>query len=91
MPFTQLFAFIYAKRIIALVQAKSKSEARIRAALVPLPQLQKIHRHCKIKAIKDGSILRAPVFFDGHFRAIEDGWLEEDVLAHHRMAPYQRA
>lgn len=89
MYFKQLFAFIYSKQVVAIVQAANKAQARKRAAGV-FP-LEKIYRQCKIRAIRDGSILRAPVFFDGHFRAIEDGLLEEDVLAHHRLAPYQRA
>lgn len=89
MPFTQMFAFIYSKQVVAIIQAPSKRTARSRAKLVA--PLEKIHQHCKVKAIRDGSILRAPVFFDGHFRAREDARLEEDVLSHHRMTLYQAA
>lgn len=89
MPFTQMFAFIYSKQVVAIIQAPSKRAARSRARLVD--HLEKIHQNCKVRAIRDGNILRAPVFFDGHFRALEDSKLEDDVLSHHRMTPYQRA
>jgi len=65
-----LFAFIQPERVVAVVQAASKKQARERAFLIS--HLCKIPPDCKVQPIQRGTICCAPVFFEGHFLAIED-------------------
>jgi len=75
MKFTQpLFAFKKSKEIVAVIQASDKAQARGRAHLIS--HLVKIPAGCKVKAVQRGTICRGPVFFEGHFLAIEDALAE---------------
>jgi hypothetical protein len=65
-----LFAFIDSRQTIAVFEAESKKQARERMHLIS--HIVKIPARCKVQKISRGTICRAPVFFDGHFLAIED-------------------
>lgn len=67
---SKMYAFISSKKIIAVVQAKDKAQARARAHLIS--HLEKIPEDCRVKAVRHGTICRAPIFFEGHFLALED-------------------
>ncbi len=74
----QMFSFIDSrKKSIAFIQAKNKKQARRRTELVS--HLVHIPDGCKIKAIKHGTLCRAPIFFEKHLRALEDAI--EDAIA----------
>lgn len=71
MRFTQpMFKFIHAQEVVAVIQAADKRQARFRATL--LSHLVKIPKNCKVKTLQHGAFCRGPVFFEGHFLAIED-------------------
>lgn len=69
-----MFALINSTKVVAVIQAMNKKQARGRAHLIS--HLVKIPVGCKVKAVQRGTNLRAPVFFDGHFLAIEDALAE---------------
>ena len=66
----RMFAFINSKKIVVVIHATNKHEARERALLIS--HLANIPNNCKVKMVPRGTIVRAPIFFDGHFQAIED-------------------
>jgi hypothetical protein len=72
-----MFAFINSHGPVAVIQADSKKVARERAHLIG--HIVKIPSGCKVRALMRGTICRAPIFFDGHFRAIEDALAEAGV------------
>ena len=75
MRFTQpMFKFIHAGETLAVLEAKNKSQARFRASLVS--HLVTIPKNCKVKVLPRGAVCRGPVFFEGHFLAIEDALAE---------------
>ena len=73
-----MFAFRNSGKLVAVIQAKSKKQARSRTKLVS--HLVKIPGDCKVKIIKRGKPCRAPIFFEDHLssieQAIEDGLAE---------------
>lgn len=75
MKFKQrMFALIDSRKIVAVIQAMDKQQARGRAHLIS--HLVKIPDGCRVKAVQRNTICRAPVFFEGHFLAIEDALAE---------------
>jgi hypothetical protein len=64
-----LFAFVKEEETVAVIQAANKKQARERAFLIS--HIIKIPTQCKVKALRHRTVCRSPVFFDGHFRAIE--------------------
>jgi len=74
---TPMFSFIYEGETVAVIQASSKEEARARIDLVR--HIVPIPKSCKVKRRHPKTIYRAPVFFEGHFRAIEDAFSEAGV------------
>ena len=65
-----MFAFVNSHQTVAVIQADSKKQARERAHLIG--HIVQIPSGCKVKALFRGTVCRAPVFFEGHFLAIED-------------------
>ena len=70
----RLFAFFNSIETFALIEAESKSEARERVVLIK--HLASIPADCKVKKVPRITIRRAPIFFDGHFIAIEEALAE---------------
>jgi len=69
-----MFAFINLQQTVAVIQANSKKQARERCHLIS--HLAAIPNDCKVREVKRGTICRSPVFFDGHFLAIEEALAE---------------
>lgn len=65
-----LFAFLRPAETFAVIQAASKKQARERCHLIS--HIVTIPGDCKVREVRRGTICRAPVFFEGHFLAIED-------------------
>jgi len=65
-----LFAFLRPTATVAVIQAASKKQARERCHLIS--HIVEIPGNCKVREVKRSTICRAPVFFEGHFLAIED-------------------
>jgi hypothetical protein len=72
-----MFEFTKSGRILAFIQAKSKKQARRRTQLVS--HIVRIPKDCKVRAVEQGTLGRAPIFFDKHLSALEDAI--EDALA----------
>lgn len=64
------FGFFQNEKAIAVVQAANKRVARGRAQLVS--HIVAIPPRCSVRQVPSGSMFRAPVFFEGHFRALEE-------------------
>lgn len=73
----EMFEFTKSGRILAFIQARSKAAARQRTQLVS--HLVRIPKGCKVRAVEQGTLCRAPIFFEKHLRALED--IIEDALA----------
>ena len=69
-----MFALVRSKKVIAVIQATNKKQALSRAELIG--HLVKIPEKCKVRPVLKGTIIRAPMFFEGHFRSIEDALSE---------------
>jgi|GEM_PF-2240046 len=65
-----MFSFNAGKETVAVIQASSKHEARERASLIS--HLVKIPDGCKVRRFHRRMVCRSPIFFDGHFLAIEE-------------------
>lgn len=72
-----MFSFVHHGETVAVIQADSKAEARIRAQLIN--DIVQIPQNCKVKRRHPKTVYRSPVFFDGHFLAIEDAIAEADA------------
>ena len=73
-PKKRLYAFFNSSETFALIEADSKKQARERATLIK--HLSAIPADCRVKKVPRITIRRAPLFFDGHFVAIEDALAE---------------
>lgn len=64
------FALIDSNTTVAVIQAATKQLAKERARLIS--HIVKVPETCRVKAVKRSTVRHAPIFFEGHFLAIED-------------------
>jgi hypothetical protein len=71
-----LFCFYNRNEPIVVIQAKSKKQARVRVPLIS--SHVDIPNNCRVEVLQWRTVIRAPVFFEGHFLALEEAIAEAE-------------